>query len=203
VKRVWQQFALKVAAWVGAALAVHFLTTLFLGAPPDHVVPGILLFGALHIGVLDRTPLPAGNGMMLKRGVALLMVTFALWLGTNPGAESKIPWLTYSDEALEAARRGGRPVMLEFTSPRCPYCLAMDRKVFSTSRVAEAAKEFLPMRIEVNETNVAAQTLAEKTGVQGFPTILFIGRDGQEKRILRLEGYEDAARFAQRLEAAR
>jgi thiol:disulfide interchange protein DsbD len=202
VKSVWQKFALKVAAWIVAALAVHFLTTIFLGGPPDYVVPGTLLFGALQIGLLDRTPLPAG-GQMLKRGVALLLIAFAFWTGTNPGLEEKISWQAYSDEALAAARKGGRPVMIDFTSRNCGPCQEMERKVFTNRRVASAAKDFLPLRADLTNGDATAQALAGKFSIEAFPTIVFIGADGKERLNLRLVGYENAAFFAERVESAR
>jgi thiol:disulfide interchange protein DsbD len=203
VKNVWPGFALKVAAWVVAALAVHFCTTIFLGGPPDYVVSGILSLGALHIGLLDRTALPVGDGKMLKRGLALLMITFAVWLSTNPGAEERISWVTYSDEVLEAGRKGGRPIMIDFTSRNCAPCLEMERKVFTHRRVGDAAKDFLALRADLTEGTAFNQMLAERFGIEAFPTIIFIGSDGKERLNLRLVGYEDALRFAQRVESAR
>lgn len=203
VKSVWKAFALKVAAWVVAALAVHFLTTIFLGGPPDYVVSGILILGALQIGVLDRTALPAAEGKLLKRGVALLMITFALWFGLGASAGEKIPWQPYSEEVLDAARRGQRPVVIDFTSRNCPPCHAMERKVFSNRRVANAAKDFVPLRADLTVANAAAQALAGKFNIEAFPTIVFIGADGQERRNLRLVGFENATFFAERIESAR
>jgi thioredoxin:protein disulfide reductase len=203
VKKDWKKFAIKVGAWVMAALAVHFLTTIFLGGPPEYIVPGILALGALQIGLLDRTPLPAGGGKMLKRGVALLMITFAVWFATGAGAEERIPWQTYSDESLNAAVRGNRPVMIDFTSRNCPPCLEMERKVFANRRVAEAAKEFLPLRADLTMLNATNEALAVRFGIEAFPTIVFIGADGKERSNLRLVGYENALRFAERVESAR
>ena len=191
------------SAWIAAALAVQFLTTIFLGGPPDYVVPAILFFGALQIGLLDRTSLPAGDGRMLKRGVALLMITFGLWFATGAGAEGKIPWQTYSDESLDAALRGKRPVMIDFTSQNCPPCSEMERKVFTNRRVAEAAKEFLPLRADLTLLNATNEAIALRFGIEAFPTIVFIGGDGKERTNLRLVGYENALRFAERVESAR
>lgn len=182
---------------------MQFLTTIFLGRPPDYVVPGILILGALQIGLLDRTPLPAGEGKMLKRGVALLMITFAIWFATGAGAEEKIPWQAYSDEALDAAFRGKRPVMIDFTSKNCPPCLEMERKVFTNLRVAEAAKEFLPLRADLTVLTPKLEALADKFKIEAFPTVVFVGVDGKERSNLRLVGYENALRFAQRVESAR
>jgi thioredoxin:protein disulfide reductase len=157
----------------------------------------------MQIGLLDRTPLPGDNGKMLKRGVGLLMITFAVWFGTNPDAGGKIPWQSYSEEILEAARNGGRPVMIDFTSRRCPPCHEMDRQVFSNSRVASAAKEFIPLRVDLTDGSAAGEALSSKFGVEAVPTIVFLGADGKERSNLRLVGFENAALFAERLESAR
>jgi thioredoxin:protein disulfide reductase len=203
VKKEYKLFALKVAAWVGVALAVQFLTTILLGAPLDYVVPGILILGALHIGLLDRTPLPGEGGAMLKRGIALMLITFAAWLGTGAGGESKIAWQPYSEELMNAARKGGRPVMIDFTSQLCPPCHEMERKVFSNGRVANAAKDFLPLRVDCTTMDAKKLALAEKFSIEAFPTIVFIGADGKERANLRLIGFENATFFAERVESAR
>lgn len=201
MKNQWRVFAIKIGAWIAAAGAAHFLTTIYLGGPPAYLVPGILMLGALYMWLLDRTPL--SGGPLLKRGVALLMLTFALWFAGGREAEEKIPWQPYTEELVEAARKGGRPVMIDFTSKACAPCLAMERNVFSNSRVANAAKEFLPLRADLTETTPANLALAEKFNIQAFPTIVFIGGDGKEQFNLRLVGYEDAPRFAGRVEQAR
>ena len=203
VKREWKIFAFKVAAWFGAALAEQFLTTIFLGGPPDFLVSGILLLGALQIGLLDRTPLPANGGKMLKRGLALLMVTFAFWFGTGANGEEKIKWQPYSDELLEAARKGQKPVIIDFKSQLCPPCLLMERNVFSNQRVANAAKDFLPLRADLTLTTTNNIALATRFNIEVFPTVVFIGGDGKERVNLRLEGYENARFFAERVERAR
>jgi thiol:disulfide interchange protein DsbD len=203
MENVWQKFALKVAAWIAAAFVLHFLTKIFLGHAPAFLIPAILAVGATEIGLLDRTPLPGDNGKMLKRGVALLMITFAVWFGTNPIAGGKIPWQSYSEEILEAARKSGRPVMIDFMSRRCPPCVEMDRQVFSNSGVASAAKQFIVLRIDLTDGSAASHALSSKFGVEAIPTIVFLGADGKERGNLRLVGFEDATLFAERMKSAR
>ena len=79
----------------------------------------------------------------------------------------------------------------------------MERKVFTSRRVGEAAKEFVGLRADLTDDNAASRALAAKFGIEAFPTIVFLGADGQERRNLRLVGFEDALSFAQRVESAR
>jgi thiol:disulfide interchange protein DsbD len=199
---VWQRFALKVGAWIGIALALHFLTQIFLGGPPPLLIPAILGAGAVQIGLLDRTPLPAGNGKMLKRGLGLLMISFAVWLGTAD-ASGKIAWQNYSEEILEAARKSARPVVIDFTSRRCSPCAEMDRQVFSNRRVAAAAEQFIALRVDLSDGAANSQAVGEKFGIEATPTIVFLGADGKERSNLRLVGFENATFFAERIESAR
>lgn len=201
MKREWKILAAKVAAWLGVVLGAHFITTVFLGGPPDYLVSGLLVLGAIQIGLLDRTALPDAEGRMLKRGLALLFITFAVW--TETGGTDKIPWQTYSEELMQAARQGGRPVMIDFTSKNCAPCLDLERKVFSNGRVAAAAKDFLPLRADLTDLTPAAAVLADKFNIEAFPTIVFIGADGKERVNLRLVGYENARFFTERVQAAR
>jgi thiol:disulfide interchange protein DsbD len=203
VKREWKQFAIKVAAWFGVAATAHFMTTIFLFGAPTYLAPGILALGALQIGLLDRTRLPAAEGQMLKRGVGLLMLSIAVWLATSGDGPERIPWQKFSDEVLDSARRNNRPVMIDFTSRHCGPCLDMERKVFSNARVADAAKNFLPLRADLTDETSATVVLATKFHIEAFPTVVFIGADGKERANLRLVGFENARFFAERVESAR
>ena len=94
-------------------------------------------------------------------------------------------------------------VMIDFTSKNCAPCLDLERKVFSNGRVAAAAEAFLPLRVDLTEMTAANAALAEKFNIEAFPTVVFIGGDGQERVNLRLVGYENARFFTERVQSAR
>ena len=112
-------------------------------------------------------------------------------------------WQTYSEEVVTAARAGGRPVMIDFTSRNCPPCLEMKRKVFSHARVVAAAQEFIALHADCTEGTAVVRALTAKYGIEAFPTVVFLGADGKERVNLRLVGFEDALRFRERVESAR
>ena len=201
MKREWRIFFLKVSLFVGLALFVHGAMRIFLGAAIAYVVPGILVAGAIYIALFDRTPLPAGA--FLKRGVALLLAAFAVWLAVPETSAAGIQWQPFSNQLLDAARRGGRPVMIEFTIAGCAPCLEMERKVFHRPAVVSASEPFLPLKATLTNADAETAAVAHRFNIDAFPTVVFVGTNGEERVNLRLIGYEPAEFFVQRLEAAR
>jgi thiol:disulfide interchange protein len=194
-------FLIKVAVCAAVAGFLHAVTMMFLGGPVPYLVPGVLLISAMYLGFLDRTPIDQGH--FLKRGVALLFAAVAVWLGVPQSESGVIPWQPYQAQLLEAARKGGRPVIIDFVTQSCPFCKAMDRNVFSRQTVARAAEPFLALRADLTLPNAETAKLAHELRIEAFPTVVFLAPDGSERANLRLVGYERAENFLQRLQQAR
>jgi len=201
VKRPINIFAIKVVVCAAIAAFVYGVTVMFLGGTISYLVPGVLVAAGAYIGFIDRTPVE--HGQFLKRGVALLFAAVAVWLAAPQSDGAVILWQPYQPRVVEAARQGGRPVMIDFTSRNCPPCAEMERNVFTRRKVARAAEPFLALRADMTEMDAATQKLAEQFQIEAFPTIVFLGPDGKEHANLRLVGYERAESFVQRLEQAR
>lgn len=196
----WRRFVVRVGAWIAAALFVLAAMEMFLGGAIPYVVPAILLAGAVHVGLIDRTPIL--NGAMLKRGVGLLLATFAVWLAVPDNDSSGIPWQPYAPELLDAARKGNKPVMIDFRASWCGPCKEMDRNVFARRKVVQAASDFLALQADLTRPDEQTRLLAERFNVQALPTVVFLAGDGSERANLRLVGYERSEDFLRRLQQA-
>ena len=126
---------------------------------------------------------------MRKTGIFLLIIVAAAVVFSLVGrsASASEGWLTDYNEALTQAKETGRPILADFTgSDWCGWCKKLDREVFQTDTFKDWAADNVvllvldfPRRIkQSDELKKQNQALAQKHGVQGFPTILFLDESG-------------------------
>ena len=99
-----------------------------------------------------------------------------------------LPGLTDYDAARARSQAENMTLFLDFTgSDWCPPCMRLRKEVFSTPEFADFAKTHLvlleidfPRRTPLPPAQQAAnETLRQKFGVEGFPTILLMSPSGQ------------------------
>lgn len=115
------------------------------------------------------------------------ILAIALWASSSVAADEL--WLTNMDEALELAKKNGRPVLVDFTgSDWCVWCVRLDTEVFDTELFrAEAPKRFVLVKLDfprhssilTAEEKEHNQQWSKKFGVNGFPTILLLDTEGR------------------------
>jgi len=129
----------------------------------------------------------------MKRFLGLMLVAL-LSLGSANAAEAG--WLTDYKKAEKQAAAENKPLVINFTgSDWCGWCIRLDKEVFSQTEFVDYAKDNVvllkldfprgkPQSDAEKKQNVE---LAEKFGVQGFPTIIVL--DAKAKPIGKL-GYQ-------------
>lgn len=125
---------------------------------------------------------------------ALLLVPMIILLGC--GGKPEIEWGNDIDAALAAAKNLRKPVMIDFTATWCPPCHAMEDSTFSAPEVICKSREFVTVRIDVDEQRevaVAYDGNARKYGGVGIPNILFLDADGG--RLKHVVGYQAPDQF--------
>lgn len=94
----------------------------------------------------------------------------------------------FAKAKAEAAEKG-RPILMDFTgSDWCPWCVRLDKEVFSKNDFKKYARENLvlfiadfPRGTKLPKKEAAQnKELAEKYGVRGFPTVLLVDATGKE-----------------------
>ena len=66
--------------------------------------------------------------------------------------ENAISWRAWNEEAFEAARSEGKPVLLTLGATWCHWCHVMDEQAYSDQRVIDLVNnQFIPVRVDVDQ----------------------------------------------------
>ncbi|MCS7208721.1 MAG: thioredoxin family protein [Fimbriimonadales bacterium] len=113
-----------------------------------------------------------------------------------------IAWEPYSAQRLEQARAEGKPVIIDFTATWCQACGELKHYTFTDPAVVRESERFVRLVVDATtESDPTVQAALQRHQVVGLPTVIFIDSQGNERRELRLTGFERAAKFLERLRA--
>jgi thiol:disulfide interchange protein DsbD len=112
----------------------------------------------------------------------------------------EIETLAALETALAEARRGGQPVMVDFTADWCVSCREMEERTFPDARVVGALSSFMLLRADVTANNDDDQALLKYFDSFGPPTIAFFDSQGARREPYTLVGYVEPADFATHVE---
>jgi len=115
----------------------------------------------------------------------------------SAAAGEKLEWMTDLPKAQAQAQAENKLIMMDFTGTDwCPWCIKLDKEVFSTPKFSEFAARNLVL-VEVDfprhkpqstELKRANQALQEKYKIEGYPTVVVLNSDGKKVGEL---GYEE------------
>ena len=182
---------LEALAWLGCvAFPVPWL---------DFLPAAVLAVGGLWM-LFVRWDLPGDASRFLQRGISLLLLAAAGWMILPAPFETRLPWQDCTDLAMAQAKKDRRPALIYFTADGCLLCRRMDHRVFFRQDVAAAAQGFAALKADMTYPNAPlARAVADLFNITAYPTVVFLGADGQERSDLRLLGFEDAPAFIRRL----
>lgn len=126
----------------------------------------------------------------MKQISALLTIFILLFTSCNNGqsSSSNLNWNGNLEKAIEQAKKENKAVLVNFTgSDWCIWCKRLSAEVFQQKEFEEYAKKNLvlvmldfPKNIQQSqETKAYNNSLAQKYGIQGFPTILIFNNQGK------------------------
>jgi protein disulfide-isomerase len=141
----------------------------------------------ISIGILIKIFNPERK---LKK-ITLILFTllfFIIACGNKTQTSDDLNWTTDLGKAIETAKAENKAVLVNFTgSDWCKWCFKLSGEVFSQDEFKEYAAENLilvkvdfPRSIpQSNQTKAYNQSLAQKFGVRGYPTIIIINSQGK------------------------
>ncbi len=126
----------------------------------------------------------------MKQISAFFVLFIFLFTSCNNGqsASDSLNWENNLDKAIQQAKKENKAVLVNFTgSDWCIWCKRLSSEVFQQKEFEDYAKESLvlvmldfPKNIaQSEETQSYNRNLAQKYGIQGFPTILIFDSQGK------------------------
>jgi thiol:disulfide interchange protein DsbD len=161
----------------------------------------LYLAGLIPLGRAPRLPRPRG-GRLLASAATLAL---AVWLGSGLAGrrlgelEAFLPpidavgavargeqhWLTNYEEALAAAAKTNRPVLVNFTGYTCTNCRWMEANMFTRPEIASELSKFVLVELYTDGTddmNRRYQQLEQDLfGTVALPYYAVLGPDGTPK----------------------
>ncbi len=127
---------------------------------------------------------------------AIILLNLLLFWGCSKNSNSSLKWYTDLSQAMKVAQKENRTILVDFTgSDWCVWCKRLDKEVFSQEPFEKYADNNLvlvkidfPEKIQQSDATIYYnRQLAQKFGVQGFPTIFLLNPKGQ---IIAQTGYQ-------------
>ncbi|GAA0719062.1 protein-disulfide reductase DsbD [Dokdonella soli] len=220
----WMDAVKAVFGVVFLGLAIWMLARILDGVWIMLMVGALLVASAVYLGALERLADGASGWRKLWKalGVILLVAGAAELIGAaaggrdvtqplagivaNGGKDAGAGELAFRtikssadlDRELAAASAAGKPAMLDFYADWCVSCKEMEKFTFTRPEVRQALAGFVLLKADVTANDDADQALLKRFSLFGPPATIFFNK-GDERRALRLIGFEKAEDFITRI----
>jgi thiol:disulfide interchange protein DsbD len=220
VKAVFGVLFLALAIWMLSRILDTLWVMLMVGV--------LLMTSAVYMGALERMPDGASGWRKLWKALGVIVLLFGALQLIGVGAGSRdllrplsglgggtaavaqagpsfrtIKSVADLDKAVAEASAAGKPVLFDFYADWCVSCKEMEKLTFPTPAVQQALDGYVLLKADVTANDDTDQALLKHFSLYGPPATIFFGKDGTERRGLRLIGFENAEGFAARAQKAR
>ncbi|NOZ83168.1 MAG: thioredoxin family protein [Euryarchaeota archaeon] len=114
--------------------------------------------------------------LLLGTGVALAGIVALLLISEQPPREDGVWIWNNLPEALEEAREQRKPVLINFWTPSCYWCVKMD-EVMQEPEVRAAMDEYVLLRVDTSRRS--SGELLRRYGIYGTPAFVVLSPEGE------------------------
>jgi thiol:disulfide interchange protein DsbD len=164
---------------------------------------GVLgIFGGILLGFLDQNQ-GYTRGFKVLRSVAgcvMIVVGIGMVNGALHDEDIRIDWTLYQSGILEKVAADDKPCLIDFYADWCIACRELDTRTFSNEDVAALAETFVMLRVDCTAPSPELRRVMKRFRVSGLPTIIFLDKEGEEVRDLRVVGFVEPDDMLKRME---
>ena len=201
-----------------------FLLERFIPEVASQALWALLLLGAASYFYVANQNYSANKAKDFFYGLRSLLIFLMLFLGANmayqliqpsqnhsqtqtlqsnePRHFTQVSTLKELQQAVVAANKEGKTVMLDLYADWCVACKEFEQYTFPDAKVQSALNNSVLLQIDLTDTGANKNVeLMEFFNVFGLPSILFFDLQGNELDQQRVTGFMEAEKFSAHIEA--
>ncbi|MFP5261862.1 MAG: cytochrome c biogenesis protein CcdA [Blastocatellia bacterium] len=197
---MWMVTVRKVFGLVLIGMALYFLMPL-MGRFTNYVFVAFFALSALYLLFWESGRTKPRQFAWVLRAIGIGAAAIAVTMALPKRIEAEISWQPFSEQALAAAQREGKGVIIDTFADWCIPCKELDHNTFTDPHVKKESERFVTLKLDLTTADADSEAGRAKRrfGIRGVPTIIFLDPAGRERADLRLEGFENPAAFLSRM----
>ncbi len=187
---LWMVWVKKIFGMILLGMPLYFLNAVM----PPHwnrvLTPVYLMLSGILLGFVfsGKGVMPGFKKFQIAFGVFLIAMGLLVYRAWPQPVE--LAFVPYQDSLIQQAKKEGKPVFIDFSANWCLPCKELEIKTFPDTRVREELKNWVLLKADLTQySSGPVEELKKIYGIQGVPTLIFLGADGNERQDLRAVGF--------------